>query len=124
MVNISEILDDSNGGDPNKKPEELVKKPEEQVLEEVAESRQEKKNQNKKPKEEEEEEDNRSISFPIPDDLTEACVALIRRCDYPSLSSVSSYFFSLIASSGLYETRSRLGLSETFLYAAIQFPKI
>ncbi|CAH8252855.1 unnamed protein product [Arabidopsis lyrata] len=115
MVNISEILDDSNdGGNPNKKPEE-------QVLRRSSRISTRNENQNKKPKEEEKE-DIRSISFPIPDDLTEACIALIRRCDYPSLSSVSSYFFTLIASSRLYETRSRLGLSETFLYAAIKFP--
>jgi len=122
MANISEISGDSNdGGDPNKKPEELVKKPEEQVLRRSRRIATRNENQNKKPKEEEEE-DNRSISFPIPNELTEACVALIRKCDYPSLSSVSSYFFNLIASSELYETRSRLGLSETFLYAAIRFP--
>ncbi|KAG7592281.1 Kelch repeat type 1 [Arabidopsis thaliana x Arabidopsis arenosa] len=114
MVNISEISDDSHDGDQNKKPEE-------QVLRRSRRISTRNENQNKKPKEEEEK-DNRSISFPIPDDLTEACVALIRRCDYPSLSSVSSYFFTLIASSRLYETRSRLGLSETFLYAAIKFP--
>ncbi|XP_010498366.1 PREDICTED: kelch repeat-containing protein At1g19470-like [Camelina sativa] len=121
MVNISEISDDSNdGGDPNKKPEELDKKPKEEAV--LRSTRNE--NRNKKPEEEdvEEEEDKRSTSFQLPDNVTEALVALIRRCDYPSLSSVSRYFFGLIASSSLYETRARLGLSETFLYASIGYP--
>ncbi|XP_010459550.1 PREDICTED: kelch repeat-containing protein At1g19470-like [Camelina sativa] len=130
MVNISEISDDSNdGGDPNKKPEELDKKPKEEAV--LRSTRNE--NRNKKPEEEdveeeedvaeekEEEEERRSTSFPLPNDVTEALVALIRRCDYPSLSSVSRYFSGLIASSSLYETRARLGLSETFLYASIRY---
>ncbi|XP_010502271.1 PREDICTED: kelch repeat-containing protein At1g19470-like [Camelina sativa] len=123
MVNISEIPDDSNdGGDPNKKQKE------EAVLRRSRRISTRNENRNKKPKkedveeEEEEEEEKGSTSFPLPNDVTEALVALIRRCDYPSLSSVSRYFSSLIASSSLYETRARLGLSETILYASIGYP--
>lgn len=94
MVDISELPDDSNGGDPNKKPEELVKKPK----------------------------DEDRSSFPIPAELTEMCVALVRRCHYPMVTQVSNYFRRLIASSNLYETRSRLGLTELVLYASFRFP--
>ncbi|EOA37415.1 hypothetical protein CARUB_v10011352mg [Capsella rubella] len=115
MVNISDF---SGDGDLNKKPEEGGLRRSRRIA-----TRNE--NQNKKPKKEEEEEEEKgSICFPIPNDVTEACVALVRRCNYPNLSSVSSYFFNMIASSSLYETRSRLGLSETFIYASIRLPGV
>ncbi|ESQ46076.1 hypothetical protein EUTSA_v10000558mg [Eutrema salsugineum] len=112
MAVTSETPDGSNGGDPNKKPEDVEKEEEEEE------------NQKEKPEDEEEEEiQYRSISFPnLPHDLTELCVALLRRCNYPSLSLISKGFRTLAASPRLYDARSRLGVTECVLYASIGFP--
>ncbi|CAA7055327.1 unnamed protein product [Microthlaspi erraticum] len=58
----------------------------------------------------------------LPDDLLISCFAILSRLYYPSLSLSSKRFQSLIASPELYETRSRLGLTESCLYVCLQFP--
>ncbi|ESQ46078.1 hypothetical protein EUTSA_v10000725mg, partial [Eutrema salsugineum] len=72
MVVISEITDDSNGGDPNKKQEEA--------------------NQRKKPR------TVKNRFAEIPDGITEIIVAFVRRCQYPTLSIASPTFRNLISS--------------------------
>ncbi|CAA7025268.1 unnamed protein product [Microthlaspi erraticum] len=96
MAVISEIPEDSNGdhSNPNKKPQDAKKK-----LREPDER----------------------YSFPIPDEVTEKCFALVERCHYPELSLVSDTFRRLINSPTLYNTRSRLGQTESVLYVYLGF---
>ncbi|KAF3527881.1 hypothetical protein DY000_02036203 [Brassica cretica] len=58
----------------------------------------------------------------LPDDLVVSCLARVSRLQYPTLSLVSKSFRSLLASPGLYKTRSSLGHTESCLYVCIRFP--
>ncbi|KAG7568500.1 Kelch repeat type 1 [Arabidopsis thaliana x Arabidopsis arenosa] len=120
MATISETSDDgSNGGDPNMKPEESHKNPQEE----------EEENQNENPKdvdqedyqEEEKVENHPPIPREIPLELIEKTIAPIRRCHYPLLSLLSNAFRQVISSEDLFQTRSRIGLTEPVLYTLITF---
>ncbi|KAG7582962.1 F-box domain [Arabidopsis suecica] len=58
----------------------------------------------------------------LPDDLLLSFLARVSSQYYPNLSLVSKRFRSLIASPELYQTRSFLGLTESFLYVCLRFP--
>ncbi|XP_019088991.1 PREDICTED: F-box/kelch-repeat protein At4g39560-like [Camelina sativa] len=60
--------------------------------------------------------------LPLPDDLVLNCLARISRLHYPTLSLVSKSFRSLLSSPELYETRSLLGRTESFLYVCLRLP--
>ncbi|ESQ33330.1 hypothetical protein EUTSA_v10009897mg [Eutrema salsugineum] len=135
MVEITEIPDESNGGDPNKKPENLEKKPQDEEAHHPEEPEEDDKeaNQNEKPKVEEDEqvknqnekpqEHNLGISLTdLPDDIIESILAKTRRSNYPTLQVVSRILDVFISSPRLYETRLTRGLDESVLYALIGFP--
>lgn len=58
----------------------------------------------------------------LPYDLLSNCLARVSRLYYPTLSRVSETFRSIVASSELYETRSRLNRTEKCLYLCLHFP--
>ncbi|CAH2075990.1 unnamed protein product [Thlaspi arvense] len=58
----------------------------------------------------------------LPNDVLLNCLARVPILYYPILSLVSKTFRSMIASSELYETRSRLNRTEKRLYLCIYFP--
>ncbi|XP_024014208.1 kelch repeat-containing protein At1g19470-like [Eutrema salsugineum] len=138
MAVTSETPDGSNGGDPNKKSEDVEKEGKEedenqkkysivrflsQIFHTNSPNKEiEEENQKEKPVDQEEEIQYRSISFPnLPHEVTERCVALFRRCNYPSLSLISKGFRTLTASPRLYDARSRPGVTKSVLYAAFGF---
>ncbi|XP_020874991.1 F-box/kelch-repeat protein At5g48990 [Arabidopsis lyrata subsp. lyrata] len=58
----------------------------------------------------------------IPYDLIVSILARVSRSYYPKLSLVSKSFRSILASPELYQTRTLLGKTETFLYVCLRFP--
>ncbi|CAL9242741.1 unnamed protein product [Arabidopsis halleri] len=58
----------------------------------------------------------------LPDDLVVNILARVSRSYYPNLSLVSKSFRSILASPELYQTRTLLGRTETFLYVCLRFP--
>ncbi|CAH8256240.1 unnamed protein product [Arabidopsis lyrata] len=58
----------------------------------------------------------------LPYDLLFNCFARVSRLYYPTLSLVSKTFRSIVYSSELYETRSRLSRTEKCLYLCLHFP--
>ncbi|CAA7020579.1 unnamed protein product [Microthlaspi erraticum] len=60
----------------------------------------------------------------LPYDLLLSCIARISRSYYPTLSLVSKNFRSIVASPELYQTRSRLGLTESCLYLYLRHPRV
>ncbi|CAA7020580.1 unnamed protein product [Microthlaspi erraticum] len=60
----------------------------------------------------------------LPYDLLLSCIARISRSYYPTLSLVSKNFRSIVASPELYQTRSRLGLTESCLYLCLRYPRV
>ncbi|EOA29192.1 hypothetical protein CARUB_v10025464mg [Capsella rubella] len=76
---------------------------------------------NKKPQEEE----NLAPSLlPIPEELAESILLLVKRCHYPKLSLFSRTFRYVISSPELYQRRLQLGLTEPVLYALIRLPYV
>ncbi|VVB08477.1 unnamed protein product [Arabis nemorensis] len=110
MVVISEFpsSSSSNGDDPPKKPQQSQKKPQEE--------------EDKSKQIITQQENHLSFFSPIPQELIEACLSLIPRRDYPTISLVSRYFRRLIASSSLYQHRSLLNITDSVLYAFVGFP--
>uniref|UniRef100_A0A1J3EEW3 F-box/kelch-repeat protein n=1 Tax=Noccaea caerulescens TaxID=107243 RepID=A0A1J3EEW3_NOCCA len=60
----------------------------------------------------------------LPYDLLLSCITRIFRSYYPTLSLVSKNFRSIVASPELYQTRSRLGLTESCLYMCLRYPRV
>ncbi|CAL9242740.1 unnamed protein product [Arabidopsis halleri] len=58
----------------------------------------------------------------IPYDLIVSILARVTRSYYTNLSLVSKSFRSILASPELYQTRTLLGKTETFLYVCLRFP--
>ncbi|CAH8278952.1 unnamed protein product [Arabidopsis lyrata] len=58
----------------------------------------------------------------LPDDLVVNILARVSRSYHPNLSLVSKSFRSILASPELYQTRTLLGKTETFLYVCLRFP--
>lgn len=58
----------------------------------------------------------------LPYDLLFNCFARVSRLYYPTFSLVSKTFLSIVYSSELYETRSRLSRTEKCLYLCLHFP--
>ncbi|XP_023644543.1 putative F-box/kelch-repeat protein At5g03000 [Capsella rubella] len=56
----------------------------------------------------------------LPYDLALSCLARVSRYHHPYLSMVSKYFRSLIASPELQATRSRMGITETYLCVCLR----
>ncbi|XP_056864270.1 F-box/kelch-repeat protein At4g39590 [Raphanus sativus] len=57
----------------------------------------------------------------LPHDLLLNCLARISRLYYPTLSLVSKNFRAVVASLELYQTRSRLNLTESCLYLCLRY---
>ncbi|CAH2060110.1 unnamed protein product [Thlaspi arvense] len=60
-----------------------------------------------------------SLISSLPEDVLVDIIARVPRCDYPTLSLVSKQFRSLVASPGLYVSRSLLGCTEHYLYVVL-----
>ncbi|CAA7020969.1 unnamed protein product [Microthlaspi erraticum] len=58
----------------------------------------------------------------LPDEITVDCLARISRSYYPTLSTVSKGFRSLLSSSELYAARSHLGNTEKCVYICLSDP--
>ncbi|KAG7537174.1 Kelch repeat type 1 [Arabidopsis suecica] len=58
----------------------------------------------------------------LPYDLIVNILARVSRSYHPNLSLVSKSFRSILASPELYQTRTLLGKTETFLYVCLRFP--
>ncbi|EFH39331.1 kelch repeat-containing F-box family protein [Arabidopsis lyrata subsp. lyrata] len=58
----------------------------------------------------------------LPDDLVVNILARVSRSYHPNLSLVCKSFRSILASPELYQTRTLLGKTETFLYVCLRFP--
>ncbi|EFH64985.1 hypothetical protein ARALYDRAFT_894748 [Arabidopsis lyrata subsp. lyrata] len=56
----------------------------------------------------------------LPDDVVLNCLARVSRLYYPTLSLVSKKFRSLLSSKELYQTRTLLGRTESFLYVFLR----
>ncbi|EOA14219.1 hypothetical protein CARUB_v10027374mg [Capsella rubella] len=64
----------------------------------------------------------RSLTPSLPDDLIVSILARVSRSYHTKLSLVSKSFRSILASPELYQTRTLLGRTETFLYVCLRFP--